>query len=97
MGFVRVGGLAAVTVWLDQLVEVHEVSMIGRLVILRIGVQASDLVALKLDPALLLHVVRKCRLDLDHFFKTKNDLRCLPSCIHAALKAIKIKDKKLNK
>ena len=97
MGFVRVGGLAAVTVWLDQLVEVHEVSMIGRLVILRIGVQASNLVALKLDPALLLHVVRKSRLDLDHFFKAEDDLRCLPSCVMAALKAITIKDKKLRK
>ena len=46
LGFVRVSRLVTASIRLDQLVEIHEVSMIDHLVVLSVGIEASELVAL---------------------------------------------------
>ena len=43
---IAVGGLIASADGLNQLVEVHEIGVVGCLVILSVGIQASYLVAL---------------------------------------------------
>ena len=78
---------ATTCVWFDQLVQVSEVQVVRRLVILRVSVDAGDLLAFELDPAVVLRAVFKYDLDLDHLIEAKDDLGWVPRRWHLSLKA----------
>lgn len=60
--------------------------MVCRLIVPRVSVDTSDLLAFELDPAIMLRTVLKCDLDLDHLVEAKDDLCLVPCRLHLSLK-----------
>ena len=61
--------------------------MVDGLVILCISIETGYFVTLKFNPTLLLHVIRKGRLDLNHLFELEDNFGWEPSRGITSLKA----------
>ena len=64
---------------LDQLVELLEIFLVHRLVVLGVGAVPCNFITLKFDPALLLGFVRESCLHFDHLIQTEYHLGWEPT------------------